>query len=219
MKEDRELLSKYFPEQAVEAVYTSLKEKNVQLRISRSRSTKLGDYRPGMNGKPHRISINHDLNIFEFLITYVHELAHLYTFEKFGRRHQPHGKEWKQFFVQLMIPFLNNGVFPAEIQQELQVHLLDAKAANGSDLDLKRILQKYNHKQNLTATSVESLSENSYFKLPDGRVFQRLELRRKRYKCLCMNNKRLYLFSPLAMVEVCDRFEPNQFLHLLKKLG
>jgi SprT protein len=219
MESDKALLRKYLPETAVEAVYGAIVEKNVQLRISRSRSSKLGDYRPAMNGKPHRISLNHDLNPYEFLITFVHELAHLFAFEQYGRRHQPHGQEWKQYFQLLMQPYLKADIFPADVENELKLHLYDSNAANGSDLNLKRVLQNYDKKKTSVGTVVENLNEKSYFKTRDGRVFQKLELRRKRIKCICMNDNRLYLFSPLALVEPLAGFEPNQFLHLLKKMG
>jgi SprT protein len=219
MESDKALLRKYLPETAVEEVYRAIVEKNIQLRITRTRSSKLGDYRPALNRKPHRISLNHDLNPFEFLITFIHELAHLFAFESYGRRHQPHGQEWKQFFQQLMLPYLNAGIFPVDVENELKLHLYDSNAANGSDLNLKRVLQNYDKKKTSLGTLVENLNEKSYFKTRDGRIFQKLELRRKRIKCICMNDNRLYLFSPLALVEPLTGFEPNQFLHLLKKMG
>lgn len=219
MEKDKDLLKKYLPEASIDAVYKSIVEKNIQLRITRTRSSKLGDYRPALNGKPHRISLNHDLNSYEFLITFVHELAHLFAFERFGRRHQPHGQEWKQFFQLLMQPYLNVHIFPADVENELKLHLYDSNAANGSDLNLKRVLQTYDRKKKSVGTAVENIIEKSYFKTSDGRVFQKLELRRKRIKCICMNDSKLYLFSPLALVEPLSSFEPNQFLYLLKKMG
>jgi SprT protein len=219
MEKDKDLLKKYLPGASVDAVYNSIVEKNIQLRITRARSSKLGDYRPALNGKPHRISLNHDLNPFEFLITFVHELAHLFAFERYGRKHQPHGQEWKHFFQQLMQPYLNIGIFPAEVENELKLHLYDSNVANGSDLNLKRVLQTYDRKKKTAGTAIENLIEKSFFKTPDGRVFQKLELRRKRIKCICLNDKRMYLFSPLAIVEQLSSFEPNQFIHLLKKMG
>jgi SprT protein len=46
-----------------------------------ARSSKLGDYRPPQRGLPHRISVNHNLNQHEFLITLIHEMAHLLCWE------------------------------------------------------------------------------------------------------------------------------------------
>ena len=40
---------------------------------------------------------------YQFLTTFVHELAHLIIWEKYGHRAAPHGKEWKQCFGALLI--------------------------------------------------------------------------------------------------------------------
>lgn len=201
MNEDKKLLSKYLPEKAVEVVYNLIVQNNVLLRISRSRMTKLGDYRPARKDLPHRISLNHDLNSYDFLITFIHELAHLYAFEKHGRNHQPHGIEWKDFYRKLMQPLLETDIFPSDIKQAVYNYLFEQNASNGSDTQLKLLLRNYNKEQNTTTKLLETLPEMSRFKLSDGRVFQKLELRRKRYKCVCLNSKRLYLFSPIALVE------------------
>jgi hypothetical protein len=201
MKDDRAILLKYFPEAAVEQVLRELTEKKSLLHFSKSRRTKLGDYRTPLPGKPHRISLNHDLNPYEMLITFVHELAHLYTYEKYGRNHQPHGNEWKKCFGQLMHSYLDLHLFPEDVKKELIQYLYGSKAANGSDLSLRRVLKNYDTKASSQHVVLETLAENTCFKTADGRVFQKLEQRTKRFKCLCLNNKRYFLFSPLAVVE------------------
>jgi len=40
------------------------------------------------------------------------------------------------------------------------------------------------------------------FKLKDGRIFRKEEKLRKRYKCTEISSKRVYLFSPVAEVEL-----------------
>ncbi len=216
MADDKSILSKYFPEAAVESILFTLKDKNIILRISKARRTKLGDYRPALQGKPHRISLNHDLNRYEMLITFIHELAHLYAFEQFGRHHQPHGTAWKNLFGKLMLPFIESNLFPEDIRNELHEYLYKSKAANGSDLKLRRVLKAYNPLGD-GSLIVENLPAFSHFRIPDGRVFQKQEQRRKRFKCLCMNDKRYYLFSPLAVVEPIDGKDSNQSLYLTKK--
>ncbi len=211
------ILKKYFPSDAVEEVFAAIRASRVHLRFSKARSSKLGDYRPALNGKPHRISLNHNMNPYEMLITWVHELAHLHAFERYGRKHQPHGPEWKSLFGSLMRPFLNRHIFPDEIETELQKYLYQSGAANGSDLQLRRLLQHYDPHTHNTGKAIEKLPLNAYFQLPDGRVFRKMEQSRKRFKCLCMNDNRFYLFSPLAVVLPLEEDNSNQSLYLTKK--
>ena len=73
----RSILEKYLPAQSLDYIHPWLVEHKVQLRISRRRITKTGDYRPPVRHRQHRISVNGDLNKQEFLITLVHEMDHL----------------------------------------------------------------------------------------------------------------------------------------------
>lgn len=218
MKSDpRQILKSYLPESVVDEVYKSVLDHKVSLHFTRARNSKLGDFRPAHAGKPHRISLNHNLNPYEMLITWVHELAHLITFEKHGRQHQPHGIEWKQNFARLMVSFLHRSIFPDEIEEAIKYHVLISKAANGSDLHLKRLLKAYDKPLDEHKTTIETLTEGSYFKVHDGRIFQKGQLLRKRFKCLCMNDKRFYLFSQLAVVEPIGNENPILSLYLTKK--
>ena len=78
---------------------------NLVVKVKNERKTKHGDYRQLPNSK-HQITINSNLNPYRFLITLIHEIAHFETYNKFGRFIKPHGKEWKQTFQHLMLPFL-----------------------------------------------------------------------------------------------------------------
>ncbi len=200
MDEDKQVLKKYLPADAVDMVYNSISSHKLQLRISRQRHSKLGDFRPGINGRPHRISLNHDLNPYNFLIVFVHELAHLVVFNQFRYRVMPHGKEWKTTFRELMKPYFEKQIFPDDIGLALKNYLRNAKAANGSDLELSRVLSEYDPHVEKNPR-IETLPEGTLFRVPGGRVFKKMERMRKRYKCLCLDNNRLYLFNPLATVQ------------------
>ena len=125
MKKYREILDKYLPGAAVPLILEWLTGSNVQLHITRSRTTKLGDYRSPYGVKYHKISVNHDLNKYQFLLTLVHELAHLKTFEAFKNRVKPHGKEWKANFRDLMQPFLNEDVFPDDLLPVVRKYMVN----------------------------------------------------------------------------------------------
>ena len=79
-------LAGFLPDKSFEQVLAYLHEYRVHLTITKQRKSVLGDYRHPGRGANHRISINGNLNKYEFLITFLHELAHLLTFEKFSNR-------------------------------------------------------------------------------------------------------------------------------------
>ena len=198
MNEYKIILRKYIPENAVEIIYTWIIQYKFHLRISRSRTTKLGDYRPPIRKQSHKISINFNLNKYAFLITLVHEIAHLIVWEKYKKSVKPHGKEWKTEFKYLMSNFFDNKIFPKDLSDALSVYLENAIASSVSDLELTRILNNYDNKSDLIV--LEELPQNTVFKIHNGRIFKKQEKLRKRYRCLCLENKKEYLFNPLARV-------------------
>lgn len=176
-----------------------LKEYNIHLRVARKRSSKLGDYRPPQNGRGHQITVNYDLNPYAFLITLVHEIAHLLVWERYRNRVRPHGSEWKNTYAELMEPFFEMETFPGDIRSALKNYLSKSYAASGSDLQLSRVLRQYDPEQGIT---LEDIEEGSIFKLPNGKTFRKGERVRKRYRCLRLDNQRVYLVNPLAGVEL-----------------
>jgi len=199
MQKYREILQKYLPEAAVEEVYESIVRYKIHLRITKNRSTKLGDYRPVHKGQPHRISINHNLNPYAFLTTLIHEIAHLVVFENYDHRVRPHGKEWKYCFREIMQPYFGLEIFPYEVKTALHNYLKNPSSSSNANLTLSRILKKYDNDSG-DCIFIEELPEKSRFKIQNGKTFERLEQRRKRIKCLCLDNKKLYLFDPLTKV-------------------
>ena len=196
-------LRKYMPASAAPIISQWINDSGCLFRISRSRTSKLGDYRAPHNGKGHRISINHNLNPYAFLITTVHEFAHLKTWNTYKDKVKPHGPEWKSGFRQLMNPFIQSCLFPDDIQQAIVRYLDNPAASSCTDLHLHRILRRYDIPDELVQT-VEQLSENTTFALKNGRVFQKKEKIRKRYRCIEVKTQRVYLFSPVAEVMVVE---------------
>src|SRR3954449_12425656 len=100
-----EHLSQFIPPVAVPRVLEYLHQYKVHLTITRERKSILGDYRHATRDRNHRISVNGNLNKYSFLITLVHELAHLLTFQHYGNRVQSHGREWKNIYAFLLKDF------------------------------------------------------------------------------------------------------------------
>jgi hypothetical protein len=196
---EKEVLSRYLPPRAVDRVLQWIREHRIHFRISKSRRTKLGDYRPPIRHTNHRISINHDLNPYSFLITFVHELAHLRIFEKYRTSVLPHGKEWKEEFRELMQIFLDDHIFPKEIEDVLKKSIRQSKASSTSDIALSRALSAYD--QVTAKHKIEELETGAVFRTNNGRKFRKGAKIRTRYKCLNLQNNRYYLFNPLTPVE------------------
>src|SRR3982074_2323937 len=104
-------LEEFLPPGTYNAVVEYLNFHKVHLTVARERRSILGDYRHRTHHSNHRISVNGNLNKFAFLITLVHELAHLLTFEQYSNRVQSHGREWKLIYAKLLDQFIRNQTF------------------------------------------------------------------------------------------------------------
>lgn len=192
-------LSQYLPEAAAPIISAWINDTGCQFRVSRSRRTKLGDYTAPFRGASHKISVNHDLNPYAFLITTIHEFAHLQTWKQYKHRVKPHGIEWKGHYKQLMVPFLQLGVFPADVRHAIVQYMENPAASSCTDIHLYRALRKYDENADEQCT-IESIPPNSIFALENGRVFEKREKLRKRYKCVELKTDRTYLIHPMAEV-------------------
>jgi len=194
-------LKQYIPEGSFEDVLYYLQHYKVQLTITRQRQTILGDYRHAHAGLNHRISVNGNLNSYAFLITLLHELAHLFTYERFGHRVQSHGQEWKNEFGKILVQFLSKEIFPGDIALTLTRSLHNPAASSCADEKLLRVLKKYDPVK-AGYVLVEQLPQGSLFKIKGERIFRQGEKIRKRYKCLEIATNKWYLFSGVYEVEV-----------------
>ncbi|HTE31554.1 MAG TPA: SprT-like domain-containing protein [Chryseolinea sp.] len=195
-----ETLQDYLPPGTYEPVLNYLREHHVHLTVARERKSILGDYRHRTHHTNHRISVNGNLNTYSFLITLLHELAHLLTFEQFGNKVLAHGKEWKLVYSKMLAQFLQHKIFPADIEAELMISLRNPAASTCAEDSLLKVLRRYDTTPN-GHRLVEELPPGALFRTSDGRVFQRNEKLRKRYKCVEVNTGKVYLFSPVYEVE------------------
>ncbi len=199
-KESFEALKNYIPEGSFDLVMPMILHYKVHLVVTRERQTKLGDYRKAHYGKNHRITVNGNLNRYAFLITLVHEIAHLLAFEQYGHKIAPHGKEWKQTYSALLNDYLVADLFPADIKTELLLNLHNPAASTCAEENVTRVLRKYD-KQQRQKLCVEELPVGTKFLIRGGRVFEKGEKLRKRIKCYELPLRKIYLFSPLFEIE------------------
>ena len=193
-----EILEKYIPQASVASAFELIKTHNVHLKIVNERVTRHGDYRKMPNGQ-HKITVNASLNKYRFLITLVHEIAHLATFEKYGRLIKPHGLEWKRSFQFLMLPFLRPEVFPNQLLPLLARHFKNPKASSDTDAALALALKQFDPKND--KNYIFEIHFGGHFRLYNGKIFKRGKQRVKRFECLEISTGKTYLFNPNAEVE------------------
>lgn len=195
-------LSEYLPEGAACIIARWIDEYKCDFRIAGKRSSKLGDYRPRHKGLNHRISVNYNLNPYGFLITTVHEFAHLLTWNEYKSSVKPHGQEWKRNFKKMMQPFLEIEIFPQHLKNEINSYLINPSASSCTDINLFRAIQEYNAPDpgGLKVLLIENIPCDTTFMVRNGRKFKKLEKMRKRYKCIELVTGRFYLFHPMAEI-------------------
>ncbi len=197
------VLKKYVPGAAAPLIARWINFYRCEFKISRNRNTKYGDYRPPQRGEGHKISVNHNLNPFAFLVTTVHEFAHLQTWNEYKNKAKPHGGEWKMNFKKMMQPFFELDIFPMDIKRAIVAYLQNPAASSCSDLTLFKTLRNYD-KPEVGKLMVEKVPFNSLFAMKNGRVFRKLAQIRKRYRCIEVETGLVYLFSPVAEVYLCE---------------
>lgn len=187
------------PEKSVASVEELLKTYKVHLKIVNERQTKHGDYRPLPDGR-HQITVNANLNRFRFLITLIHEIAHLLVFNNYPRSVKPHGIEWKLTFQQLMLPLINPQIFPEKLLPLIANHFKNPSASSDTDARLSVALKAYDKPTD--KSYIFEIELGTHFSLPNGRIFIKGQKLRKRYKCKELSTGKVYVFQPNAQVEV-----------------
>ena len=98
LERNHRILDKYIPKEAVPIIAQWVYKYNFKLKVKKSRASKYGDYRPPEKKLNHVITINQDMNKYAFLVTLIHEVAHLCNYDENGTKVKPHGIEWKQHY-------------------------------------------------------------------------------------------------------------------------
>ncbi len=202
-KEEQPLdgLARFMPPGTYEGVAPYFKQHNIHLTITRHRRSVHGDYRPPSRQHPyHRISINATLNPYAFLITLLHELAHLTTTVAFGLKPAPHGAEWKGEFQKVLLPFVGKGIFPPDVEKALQAYLRNPAASTCTDPRLFKALSRWDKLQE-GRVHADEVAVGQQFEL-GGRVFEKLEQLRTRSRCKELGSGKIYFVQGIALVQL-----------------
>ena len=189
-------LSSFLTDETIKKINSWEAKFNVKVIVSSPSKSRLGVFIPKRYGS-HLVRINNNLNKYEFLITLIHEMAHASTWKKYRRKVKPHGSEWKEEFRKMILPFINPSFFPNDILMKLSAHLLNPSATTVRDIELTKVLKKYDNKDVIT---VSEILDGDEFKINNGQQFIRICKLRKNYKCQEISTQKLYRFSPLSEI-------------------
>ena len=174
----------------------------VHLTVTKARKSVLGDYRHPFLGANHKISVNGNLNKYEFLITLLHELAHLLCYESFKNRVEAHGQEWKAIYGNLLAQFIQMDIFPSDIKKCLLKTIKNPAATANGETQLLLVLRKYNPIQKEGIQLVAHIAEGALFEAMKGKIFRRGKKRRIRIDCVELATGHVYSFSALTEVKL-----------------
>jgi hypothetical protein len=195
---------RHLPQPAVPYCLQLWEETPFLFFVKSPRNTKLGDFRYRKDRPLQTITLNVDLNPYQFLLTLIHEIAHLRAFAQHGTAHAPHGPEWKAKFKQLLDPLLNESIFPRDILVPLKLHIRNPSASSARDLFLMKEMSKYEVAASQQNTFfLCDLAPQTHFELA-GRKFKKGETRRTRILCEELGTGKKYLVSRLARVSKLD---------------
>ncbi len=194
----RSILEGHIPASAVEYCYGLWERYQFDFVASRPRRTRLGDF-TAQSGQRERITVNVNLNPYNFLITYLHEVAHLEVYRGYKRRQPPHGKAWKNHFSLLLQPVLNEQNFPLSVLAPLLHYAQNPTASTGTHLPLMQALKNIDAPQT-HLVMVSQLNEGQTFLL-NQKMFVRGTLRRTRVVCIEKASQKKYLVAAHAWVE------------------
>ena len=197
-------LKAYLPEGAFEPVLALIHQYKVHLTVTKARKSVLGDYRHPIQGANHKISVNGNLNQYEFLITLLHELGHLLCFEQFNNRVEAHGKEWKHLYGLLLADFIRRDIFPVDIKKSLKKTVFNPAATANGETALILVLRKYDLVKKEGMAFVANLPDGTLFETEHCKRFKKIKKRRIRIECVELSTGHVYSFSGLTEVRVIE---------------
>lgn len=193
-------LAKYIGESAAIFIERETRGLVFHLKVTKARETKYGDYMESFAGKKQRITVNGNLDIYSFLITLLHELAHLKAFQDFGKKIKPHGIEWKKTFSNYLVLAIQNELFPKSIAEA--IHYYYVIRYDYSLNSRSKIVDRINNHFNISIPKrLDGTPINSCVSLKMGMTVKIIEKRRSRYLCKDLSNNKMYLIHKEAEIE------------------
>lgn len=192
-------LENFLPPNALPFLERWLTGHSCQIKLTRERRSKLGDYRK-LSDKTHKISINVNLDTELFFFVMTHEVAHLLAFHQY-KNITPHGKEWKLTFRNLLLESLDI------YSENLRPLILDfSKNPKANFMSSPALVKYFDTKLIDNQHYVEDLVEKEKF-IFQSQKYEVEEKKKKRYLCKNLHTGRKYWFKACARVEKLEQNE------------
>ncbi len=188
----------HFPPEVAEYCFQLWQDHPFEFIVSKARDTKLGDFRFSPS-KGYQITVNHNLNPYAFLVTYLHEVAHRVTYDLHKNKVNPHGNEWKRNFYELFEPILDDELLPATLVAVLKKYLQNPTATSNGYAPLVTVLASFD-KDQVAGVRLVDLGEGQVFQLKNLTLIKG-KLRRTRYICQDTQSGKNYLVAKNAYVQ------------------
>ena len=192
-----EKLAPFLPSGALPIIQDMLRNESFHLVITKPRKTKLGDFKPPQNGETPRLTVNGNLNHYSFLITLVHEIAHLKIWHEHKNRVKPHGQEWKSCYKDLLLQCIGKNIFPADVEQIVIAHANKPGYSSASDAELTTALRTFDEPDGTIPLNTLNPGDQFIF---NNRPFVAEQKFRTRWLCTDLNNGKKYRVHGLAQV-------------------
>jgi len=200
------VLSGRIPAASMDYVVDLLAAHPVHVLVSPPRRTRLGFYRSPKRGDVwHHISVNEDLNPYAFLVTLLHEIAHMLVYVRVSqscrRRIAPHGREWKAAFGQLLEPVAREHQLPSDVAEAIEGMLDNPRASSCADARLLAVLSRYDDDAG-SVQRLDEIPEGSTFRLNSGRVFRHTRRLRTWHLCEELGTQKRFRVRGSSRVEL-----------------
>jgi SprT protein len=184
----------------------------VQVVVTPPRRTRLGSYTSPLPSRPwHRITVNADLNPYAFLVTLLHEIAHMQAFRAASRRIAPHGREWKRAFGKLLSAVVGDPLLPEDFTAVISDMLTNPRASSCGDPTLTAVLSRYDEQTNPNPR-VDELPVGCTFRLSSGRVFRHRRRLRTWHLCEEVHTRQTFRVrgsSQAELLHTADTAKPR----------
>ncbi len=186
---EKEILEKFLSKQSAVFVYKEIKKHKFSLHFTKRRQSKLGDFKVSHNPKQLTITLNNDMHKDQSFFVFLHELAHLFVYKKYGNLRKPHGKRWITQYLILLESAYKKNYFSDDFAP-LIINLIEN---NFTNTDRVAIRDYFMSKENIGKLLLCDIAMNQKFRLESGRKFIKLEKMRKNYKCTDLDNNKKYI--------------------------